>query len=177
MSPETIQFIQAHRNDDVRSLALQAARHPQVDMTAAVSQIAGWQTARVKLPAWAAVEGIIYPPHLSMEQCSSQLTAEYKIEVVRNLLATEDAKSTENTEGTASERTLASASEQASTSASEQASASVSEQASASASEQTSTAEGPPLSTSRQASASTALSSPPSLPMPPMWSDKKCCAG
>ena len=47
-------------------------------MTYALDQIAGWQTARQKLPSWAAVEGIVYPPHLSMEQCSSEQTARYK---------------------------------------------------------------------------------------------------
>ena len=45
LSPETLQFIRAHRTDDVRTLALQARKYPQVDMAAAVVQIAGWQIA------------------------------------------------------------------------------------------------------------------------------------
>lgn len=74
----TTGFIAQHRNDDVRTLALQAKRYPTVDIREAVVQIEGWQQAREKLPAWAAVEGIIYPPKISMEQCSSEHTAKYK---------------------------------------------------------------------------------------------------
>ena len=74
----TIEFIAQHRTDDVRTLALQAKRYPTVDMREAVVQIEGWQQAGEKLPAWAAVEGIIYPPKISMEQCSSEKTAKYK---------------------------------------------------------------------------------------------------
>ena len=74
----TIEFIAQHREDDVRMLALQAKRYPTVDMREAVTQIEGWQQAREKLPEWAAVEGIIYPPKISMEQCSSEKTAKYK---------------------------------------------------------------------------------------------------
>lgn len=78
----TIEFIAAHRNDDVRTLALQGKRYPTVDIREAVVQIEGWQQAREKLPSWAAVNGIIYPPKISMEQCSSQQTAEYKAALV-----------------------------------------------------------------------------------------------
>ena len=74
----TIEFIAQHREEDVRTLALQAGRYPTVDMREAVTQIEGWQHAREKLPEWAAVEGIIYPPKISMEQCSSEKTAKYK---------------------------------------------------------------------------------------------------
>lgn len=82
LTEETLQFIRLHRIDDVRSLALQAGRHPGVNMPAAVTQIAGWQAARTKIPTWAATDGILYPPHLSMEQCSSELTADYKAAIV-----------------------------------------------------------------------------------------------
>ena len=74
----TLDFIQQHRTDDVCRLALQGGRHPEVDIHYALEQIAGWQKARTKLPSWAARDGIIYPPHLSMEQCSSEATAKYK---------------------------------------------------------------------------------------------------
>ena len=74
----TIEFIAQHREEDVRTLALQAGRYPTVDMREAVTQIEGWQHAREKLPEWAAVESIIYPPKISMEQCSSEKTAKYK---------------------------------------------------------------------------------------------------
>lgn len=72
------EFVQAHRGDDVRQLALQGQRWPEIDIRAAVVQIQGWQAARAKLPLWAATEGIVFPEHLAMEQCSSQRTGEYK---------------------------------------------------------------------------------------------------
>jgi 16S rRNA G966 N2-methylase RsmD len=82
METKLEEFIREHRNDDVRQLALQAARYPNIDMQQALQQIAGWQTACTKLPEWAATDGIVYPPRLSMEQCSSEATAKYKAKVL-----------------------------------------------------------------------------------------------
>ena len=79
----TIEFIAAHRNDDPRTLALQAKRYPDVDMREAVTQIEGWQTAKEKLPGWATTDGIVYPPKISMEQCSSEATALYKTSLIQ----------------------------------------------------------------------------------------------
>ena len=70
----------------VRLLALQSHRYPDIDMPFLLDQLAGWQTARTKLPSWAANEDILYPPHLSMEQCSSEQTAEYKARLVARLV-------------------------------------------------------------------------------------------
>lgn len=84
-TPSTQSFIFAHRNDDVRQLALRAKCDPDVDLKAALEQIAGWQAARHKLPLWAQTEGIVYPPHLAMEQCSSEPTALYKAAVAQRL--------------------------------------------------------------------------------------------
>lgn len=81
MNEATRNFIHRHRGADVRQLALQGGRHPEVDLPLALEQIAGWQKARTKIPSWAAIDDIIYPPHLSMEQCSSELTARYKAEI------------------------------------------------------------------------------------------------
>lgn len=81
----TIQFVRKHRDGDVRTLALQARRDSDIDLPWALDQIQGWQIARRKLPSWAAIDGIVYPPHLSMEQCSSEQTARYKHDVVDSL--------------------------------------------------------------------------------------------
>lgn len=85
ISPTTITFIRAHRSDDVRELMLQAHRYPEVDMRQACVQISAWQMARTKLPLWAETEDILFPEHLSMEQCSSQATAEYKGRVIQSM--------------------------------------------------------------------------------------------
>ena len=82
ISSETLQFIEANARVDVRSLALQAKKYPQVDMAVAVVQIAGRQIAEAKVPSWYRTDGLLYPKHLSMEQCSSEVTAIYKAGLV-----------------------------------------------------------------------------------------------
>lgn len=81
LNAPTIGYIGLHADDDVRQLALRGSADPEVDLPVALDQIAGRQVARRKLPSWAAVEGLVYPPHLSMEQCSSEPTARYKVTV------------------------------------------------------------------------------------------------
>lgn len=83
LSQETQRFISEHAEDDVRQLALQAKKFPGVDMNTAIVQIAGRQAAADKIPAWYATEGIVYPRHLSLEQCSSELTARYKASLAK----------------------------------------------------------------------------------------------
>jgi len=85
MEDELKQFIKEHREDDVRQLALQASRYPVIDMPYALTQIAGWQSIRDKVPSWAACGDIIYPSHLPLEQCSSEATANYKYGVVAKM--------------------------------------------------------------------------------------------
>ena len=77
----TLDFIREHADDDVRQVALRGSRMSEVDLSYALEQIAGRQKARTKLPSWASIDGIVYPPHLSMEQCSSEATARYKASI------------------------------------------------------------------------------------------------
>ena len=75
-------------NDKTRDFieqALKGCRDKDVDIDVAIRQIAGRQTARRKLPSWAALDGILYPPHLNMEQCSSEQAARYKAGVCTRL--------------------------------------------------------------------------------------------
>lgn len=86
MNQATLDFIRQHQDDDVRLLAFLGSKYPEVDMPFALDQIRGRKMARVKLPRWASIDGIIYPPHISMEQCSSEQTALYKAELAARLL-------------------------------------------------------------------------------------------
>lgn len=86
MNQATLDFICLHLDDDVRKLAFLGDKHPDVDMPFALDQIRGRKMAHAKLPRWAEVDGIIYPPHISMEQCSSEQTALYKAELAARLL-------------------------------------------------------------------------------------------
>lgn len=89
----TEDFITQNIDADVRTLALRHAGRTDIDLGYALDQIAGRQAARKKLPRWAATDGIIYPPHISMEQCSSERTATYKADVAKRLVATLPPKS------------------------------------------------------------------------------------
>lgn len=82
----TANFITLHAQDDIHSLALKGNKYPDVDITIAINQISGKRKAIKKLPTWAATEGIIYPPLLSMEQCSSEITALYKTDIAKRLI-------------------------------------------------------------------------------------------
>ena len=86
MNQATQDFIRQHQDEDVRQLAFLGSKNPEVDMPFALDQIRGRKMARAKLPRWANIEGIIYPPHISMEQCSSESTALYKAELAARLL-------------------------------------------------------------------------------------------
>ena len=86
MNQATQDFIRQYQDDDVRQLAFLGSKYPEVDMPFALDQIRGRKMARAKLPRWASLEGIIYPPHISMEQCSSESTALYKAELAARLL-------------------------------------------------------------------------------------------
>ena len=81
MNQATLDFIREHAEDDVRQLALRGTKQSEVDLSYALEQIAGRQKARLKLPSWANIDGTVYPPHLSMEQCSSEATARYKASI------------------------------------------------------------------------------------------------
>lgn len=97
MNQATLDFIRQHQDDDVRQLAFLGSKYPEVDMPFALDQIRGRKMARVKLPRWASIDGIIYPPHISMEQCSSEQTALYKAELAARLLGL-SSSSSENRE-------------------------------------------------------------------------------
>ena len=89
------EFIELHRRDDVKALALRPCPDG-VDMRWCLQQIDGWQRACVKLPLWAMDESgavrsdIWFPPRISMEQCSSQETAQYKAMVAVNAMGGAD---------------------------------------------------------------------------------------
>ena len=85
ISSETVAFITQNLKSDVQTLALKGGKTKGVDMAFALSQIKGHQTSCTKLPLWASTEGIVFPVTLSLEQCSSQQTAEYKAQLLHRL--------------------------------------------------------------------------------------------
>ena len=81
MNTATRDFIEKHLKDDVRQLALQ--KFPEdVDKTLVLNQIEARQLLQKKVPSWASNPDLLFPKHLSIEQCSSELTAKYKASII-----------------------------------------------------------------------------------------------
>ena len=74
---KTKDFIKKHLNDDVNKLAL--SKFPEeIDKQFVIRQIQARQVLSKKLPSWAENDELVFPKKLSLEQCSSELTAKYK---------------------------------------------------------------------------------------------------
>ncbi|WP_229210969.1 THUMP-like domain-containing protein [Dyadobacter jiangsuensis] len=77
-----ITFIREHLYDNPGDLILKAGKFKGVDVKKLAAQIQSRQKALKKLPEWSANENLIFPPALSVEQCSSEATAHYKAGIV-----------------------------------------------------------------------------------------------
>jgi len=78
MNQETKQFILENIDANIHQLSLQSARFPLVDMPLAIRQINGKQKIKAKVPLFYNTDEILYPVQLSLEQSSSESTANYK---------------------------------------------------------------------------------------------------
>lgn len=76
-------FIQEYRDYDVAQLALRIRQFPEVDAAFALQQIDGYQRAKSKLPSLAERADWHWPARLSVEQCSSEQTAQYKADLLQ----------------------------------------------------------------------------------------------
>ena len=77
LNETTRQFIRENLNADVPTLALKKAP-VGTDVSLALRQIAARQLLQKKVPSWAENEDLLFPVHLSIEQCSSEASAKYK---------------------------------------------------------------------------------------------------
>lgn len=77
-----IAFIREHLHDNPGELILKAGKFKGLDVKKLAVQIQSRQKALKKLPEWSANEKLIFPPALSVEQCSSEATAHYKAGIV-----------------------------------------------------------------------------------------------
>ena len=86
MDENTKLYIKNHLNDDVFQLALDNKR-TDIDIQLALRQISGYQILKRKVPAWTEFDNLLYPVHLSLEQCSSENTAKFKAKVISDLFS------------------------------------------------------------------------------------------
>lgn len=82
MNEATKRYIEEHLSDDVRLLALKSAA-ADVDKSFALRQIEARQLLLKKVPSWSCNDALLFPAHLSVEQCSSEWTALYKANLVQ----------------------------------------------------------------------------------------------
>ncbi len=75
---EEISFIREHINSDTSKLALSCSQAQGIRVKFVLDQIAGRQRIKQKLPAFYSSFDLILPKSISLEQCSSEQTAEYK---------------------------------------------------------------------------------------------------
>ncbi len=76
-------FIASNEQADVQKLLLKHKEILGVPAVWVAQQIQGRRKAKERLPAWYNMPGIIYPPAINLEQCSSQISAMYKLLLVR----------------------------------------------------------------------------------------------
>jgi len=71
-------FIADHANADGAALALKYSGKVDFDLRFAIEQIEGRKKVRTKLPLFYSTTNLCFPPSISLEQCSSEVTALYK---------------------------------------------------------------------------------------------------
>ncbi len=79
-------FIFVHEDDDEKKLILSKKEILGVSTSMLAQQISGRRKAKTKLPTWYKTRNIIYPISLNLEQCSSEATAQFRGEAIKNLL-------------------------------------------------------------------------------------------
>jgi 16S rRNA G966 N2-methylase RsmD len=81
-SEEVQQFIRENEYIDEKKLVLNHRQTARISTSILAEQIIGRRKAREKLPQFYSTTGIVYPPVINLEQCSSEITALYKTEVI-----------------------------------------------------------------------------------------------
>ena len=82
LTPEVQQFIKDNYKKDIPSLVLKGSPFTHVELQDLLQQIESKRKAEKKLPNWFSNDNIMYPKKISLEQCSSEITAEYKSNIV-----------------------------------------------------------------------------------------------
>ena len=82
LSLEEQHFIQVHADQDPHQIALSGKKYPNFDLSKLASQIQARQKLALKLPFWVSHTNLFFPPSISLEQASSEATANFKANIV-----------------------------------------------------------------------------------------------
>ncbi len=83
LSSDVQDFINSNLNADVHRIAMSRSQFPNVSSQELAEQISSKKKSAKKLPTWFTRDLIYYPPLLSVEQCSSEVTASYKSSLIK----------------------------------------------------------------------------------------------
>jgi 16S rRNA G966 N2-methylase RsmD len=83
LNPKIQQFIQEHLNSNIQQLALKKIPIPEIDYKIILNQIEAKNKSKNKLLTWFETPNIIFPSKLSVEQTSSEITANYKSKLLK----------------------------------------------------------------------------------------------
>ena len=89
LQPDIITFVTQHEQSDVNELLLKYKKIHGVPASLIADQIKGRQKAKYKLPLLYRSKQIIYPPSINLEQSSSEVTANFKLDFVRKVFDNE----------------------------------------------------------------------------------------
>jgi THUMP domain-like/Conserved hypothetical protein 95 len=82
LQPEVQDFIREKTGENVSKLAFLKNPFPSIEYAALLNQIECRTKCQKKLTTWFTSKNVIYPPKISIEQTSSEITARYKSELV-----------------------------------------------------------------------------------------------
>jgi 16S rRNA G966 N2-methylase RsmD len=82
LSDEIQAFIHQNEGTDAAELALKSPLKSDPSFLLALEQVAARKKAKYKLPSWFKFPKVLFPIPLSLEQCSSELAATFKAEIV-----------------------------------------------------------------------------------------------
>jgi 16S rRNA G966 N2-methylase RsmD len=85
LDPEIQKFIRENESIDPFKLSIKNKNLNGIPFKYIAEQIISRKIAKSKLPSWHSTDGMVYPPKLSLEQCSSETTANYKAGLVSGL--------------------------------------------------------------------------------------------
>ena len=86
LTPKEIEFIVENAKSDTSKILLGASKYPHINVKLCVNCIESRQKIATKLPNWFANTSLVYPYPLSAEQCSSEITGEYKKDLIFNII-------------------------------------------------------------------------------------------
>jgi hypothetical protein len=82
LKEEIQNFILNNIDGNIAKIALQKNPFPDINFSEIITQLSSKIKAKDKLPTWFNLQNILYPSKISIEQTSSEKTAQYKSEIV-----------------------------------------------------------------------------------------------